>query len=112
VGPAPWPGPIAAPGAPLPSGGRRRPGQVDEIRQRQAAGLIDPGLDPALTRLTAFALASYPRILRQITRMTTGTSPDDSAFQAAWAAHLRELGRCLAPADRPGSDSTADTRPG
>ena len=51
--------------------------QVDEIRRRQSAGLIDAGLDPRFVRLLGFALASYPRLLPQITRMTTGTAPED-----------------------------------
>ena len=69
--------------------------QVDEIRRRQQAGLIDQRLDPRLVRLLGFALASYPRLLPQITRMTTGTAPDDPAFVAEWEAFLRHLGDLL-----------------
>jgi TetR/AcrR family transcriptional regulator len=53
--------------------------QVDEVRRRQAAD----ELDPVLARLLAFALANYPYLLPQITRMTTGHEPDDPDFQAA-----------------------------
>jgi hypothetical protein len=69
--------------------------QVQEIRRRQDAGLIDPSLDPRLVRLLGFALASYPRLLPQITRMTTGTAPDDPRFVAEWEAFLRHLGQSL-----------------
>jgi hypothetical protein len=50
----------------------------------RADGLIDPDLDPALVRLMAFALATYPRVFRQITRMTTGLPPDDHPRLGAW----------------------------
>ena len=71
--------------------------QVDEIRRRQAAGLIDPELDPQLVRLFGFALASSPRLLPQVTRMTTGVPPDDPRFVADWEAFLRRLGELLEP---------------
>lgn len=70
--------------------------QVDEIRRRQNTGLIDPQLDPRLVRLLGFALASYPRLLPQITRMTTGTSPGDPQFTAQWETFVRALGKRLA----------------
>jgi hypothetical protein len=69
--------------------------QVDEIRRRRRAGLIDPDLDPGLVRLFGFALASYPHLLPQITRMTTGTAPDDPAFATEWEAFLRRLGKLI-----------------
>jgi EmrB/QacA subfamily drug resistance transporter len=71
--------------------------QVEEIRHRQEAGLIDPDLDPELVRLLGFALASYPRLLPQIARMTTGKDPDDPRFVADWEAFLRHLGSLLGP---------------
>jgi hypothetical protein len=69
--------------------------QVEEIRRRQAAGLLPTDLDPALLRLFAFALASYPRMFPQITRMTTGMTPDDPKFTAAWDDPLRRVGQQL-----------------
>jgi hypothetical protein len=71
--------------------------QVDEITRRQAAGLLPADLDPRLLRLLAFALASYPRLLPQITRMTTGRDPADPEFVAAWDAFLRQLAARLEP---------------
>jgi MFS family permease len=89
--------------------------QVGEIRRRQAEGLIDPEFDPALVRLMAFALATYPRVFRQITRMTTGLEPDDPRFATAWSAFLRELGHRLAPGEirtsAPGRDRTDPAAP-
>ncbi len=73
------------------------PRQVDEVRRRQAGNLIPSELDPALVRLMAFALATYPRPLPQMTRMTTGRAPSDARFQANWSEFLRELGRRLQP---------------
>jgi len=66
--------------------------QIDEVRRRQAAGLLPSDLDPALLRLFGFALASYPRILPQITRMTTGLRPDDPRFITGWEQLLRYVG--------------------
>jgi hypothetical protein len=74
--------------------------QVDEIRDRQTKGIVPPELDPALVRLMAFALASYPRVFHQISRMTTGLSPIDPAFFQAWSDFLRDLGRRIAPDDK------------
>jgi len=70
--------------------------QVDEIRRRQSAGLIDAELDPRFVRLLGFALASYPRLLPQITRMATGVSPEDPEFIAEWQAFVRAVGKRLA----------------
>ena len=70
--------------------------QVDEIRRRQRAGLIDADLDPRLVRLLGFAVASYPHLLPQITLMTTGMAPDDPGFADEWETFLRHLGGLLA----------------
>jgi hypothetical protein len=84
---------------PIPHEHERRPvieAQVEEIRRRQREGLIDPSLDPSLVRLLGFALASYPRLLPQITRMATGTPPDDPEFIVQWETFIRSLGERLA----------------
>jgi hypothetical protein len=77
--------------------------QVAEISERQALGLLPPDLDPALLRLLAFALGSYPRLLPQITRMTTGTGPDDPQFIARWESLLRRIGADLEEAGHRGA---------
>ena len=89
---------------PVPHEAERLPviqAQVEEIHRRQQAGLIDSRLDPRLVRLLAFALASYPRLLPQITRMATSTSPEDPRFIAEWEALLRKLGAVLEGHERP-----------
>jgi MFS family permease len=69
--------------------------QVDEVRRRQADGLLRADMDPAILRLLGFALVSYPRLLPQVTRMTTTMSPDDPKFVAAWEDLLRRIGDLL-----------------
>ncbi|MEY9937875.1 MFS transporter [Streptacidiphilus sp. MAP5-3] len=69
--------------------------QIAEVTRRQEAGLIDPELDPALFRLLCFALASYPALLPQITRMATGLSPHDPEFVARWEGFIRRIGTDL-----------------
>ena len=71
--------------------------QIDEVRQRQGLGLVSAEFDPAHVRLMAFALATYPRIFAQITRMVTGHAPETPEFEAEWTAFLRDLGRRLHP---------------
>jgi EmrB/QacA subfamily drug resistance transporter len=97
---------LAVGDGPIPHESERQPVialQIDEIRRRQATGAIDNALDPELLRLAMFALASYPRIMRQVTRMATGLRATDPAFDARWSEFLRALGKRLAP-------STSDHR--
>jgi hypothetical protein len=74
--------------------------QVQEIRDRQAAGLLPADLDPGHLRLLGFALMNYPRMLPQITRMTTGMTPENPQFAARWEALLREVGSWIEEAAR------------
>jgi Tetracyclin repressor-like, C-terminal domain len=74
--------------------------QVQEIRDRQAAGLLPTDLDPGHLRLMGFALINYPRMLPQITRMTTGMSPENPSFMTRGEALLREVGSWLEEAAR------------
>ena len=74
--------------------------QVQEIRDRQAAGLLPADLDPGQLRLLGFALMNYPRMLPQITRMATGMTPDNPNFAARWEALLREVGSWIEEAAR------------
>lgn len=74
--------------------------QVQEIRDRQAAGLLPAELDPGHLRLFGFALMNYPRMLPQITRMTTGMAADSPGFVANWEALLREVGSWIEEAAR------------
>ncbi len=74
--------------------------QVQEIRDRQAAGLLPADLDPGHLRLLGFALMNYPRMLPQITRMATGMTPDNPSFVARWEALLHEVGSWIEEAAR------------
>jgi hypothetical protein len=74
--------------------------QVQEVRDRQAAGLLPADLDPGHLRLLGFALINYPRMLPQITRMTTGMTPENPTFAARWEALLQELGSWIEAAAR------------
>jgi hypothetical protein len=89
--------------SPVPHEAERLPviqAQVKEAVDRQAAGLLPADIDPAQLRLMAFALVSYPRMLPQITRMTTGMVPEDPRFGAEWEALLRKVGTALEQAAR------------
>ena len=69
--------------------------QVDEIRGRQAEGLIDEEFDPATLRLVAFALTSYPHLLPQVVRLATGYHPDSPEFDVIRQRVLRQVGARL-----------------
>ncbi len=88
---------------PVPNEDRRLPviqAQVNEVRDRQAEGLLPADLDPGQLRLAAFALVNYPRLLPQVARMTTGMSPEDPRFSVGWEALLRRIGNALEAAAR------------
>ncbi len=45
-------------------------------------------------------MVNYPRMLPQITRMTTGMTPEDPRFAAQWEALLRDVGSWIEAAAR------------
>jgi hypothetical protein len=65
---------------------------VDRVRARQAAGALDPDLDPAQVALTQIALLLFPIAFPQVTRLVLGVGPDDADFAESRAAFLRQLG--------------------
>ena len=69
--------------------------------------MLPADLDPAHLRLMGFALVSYPRMLPQITRMTTGMTPENPRFVALWEALLREVGSWIEEAARRKSANNA-----
>jgi EmrB/QacA subfamily drug resistance transporter len=87
--------------------------QVQEIRDRQTAGLLPTDLDPGDLRLLGFALMNYPRMLPQITRMTTGMTPDNPTFVSRWEMLLRRVGLWLeeAASRKPVAATTIDHAP-
>ena len=48
---------------------------TDEMRRRQAQGLVAPDLDPAQMLLSMVALTTFPVAFPQITRLVTGCTP-------------------------------------
>ncbi len=84
-----------------------RPLPSEEVRQRrvtrygnalrllQVDGLLPADLDYKLMQLTILALATYPMAFNQITRLVTGHSGTDPAFQREWIKYLRKIGAKL-----------------
>src|ERR1700683_3697403 len=79
---------------------REVPLQGQERGARRAAGRRPADLDPGALRLLGFALINYPRMLPQITRMTTGLTPDSPGFVARWEGLAREVGSWIEEAAR------------
>jgi AcrR family transcriptional regulator len=71
---------------------------VDEMRRRQASGLLDPTLDPAQTLLSMLALTTFPVAFPQIARLLTGLDPTDPRFRTQRTDVLRAFARSLRPA--------------
>jgi hypothetical protein len=91
---------LALGAGPVPLEEERRPVielQVEEIRRRQSQGLIAGEFDPSALRLPAFALVSYPRLIPQIARMTTGHAPDSAEFRELWSRLLLQIRARLTP---------------
>ena len=65
------------------------------LRLLQADGLLPRDLDCKLMQLTILALATYPMAFNQITRLVTGRSGTDPAFQREWIKYLRKIGARL-----------------
>ena len=64
---------------------------VERVRQQQAKGLIDPGLDPGQLLLSMMALTAYPLAFPQMVRFATGLSVTDEAFQKQREVFLRKF---------------------
>jgi AcrR family transcriptional regulator len=61
---------------------------VATVRDAQAAGTVDPELDPAQVLLSRIAQVIFPFAFPQLTRLITGRSADDPAFVEARARFL------------------------
>ncbi len=70
--------------------------RVEAIRAEQAAGGIDPTLDPAQLALAELALLMFPAAFPQLTRLITGASPDSPEFRAAQSRFFVQLADRLA----------------
>jgi AcrR family transcriptional regulator len=78
---------------------------LERIRQRQARGLVDPGLDPRHVMLTMRSLTMFPVAFPQLTRLITGKSVFDPKFQKERSDFLKKF----AAAFRPGKDEDASS---
>lgn len=70
---------------------------VADLRRRQAAGEIDPALDPALLLLALQGAASAAVVYPGDVRRLTGLEPDSDAFAERYGALLRTVVAALAP---------------
>ena len=71
---------------------------IDEMRRRQAQGLIAQDLDPAQTLLSMVALTTFPVAFPQITRLLTGLDATDPEFRKQRSDFLRRFAQTLRPA--------------
>lgn len=69
--------------------------QQNALIARQFHGTMPKDFSARNLQLAMFALATYPLTFPQVTRMVTGRSPEDPAFQQEWETFLRELGSRL-----------------
>jgi AcrR family transcriptional regulator len=79
---------------------RRRAFQsgVNKLRAVQRKGLLPRDLDPRHLLLSMLGLTTFPLAFPQVTRLVTGLSPRDKAFQRRRVEFLRRFARWLAPA--------------
>jgi TetR/AcrR family transcriptional regulator len=71
--------------------------RVADVQAAQAAGELDPDLDPELLSLALLAIQLLPYIVPQVTKMVTGGPPDSAKFERRQAAFLARLVKQLAP---------------
>ena len=77
---------------------RRRAGAenaVERVRRRQARGLLKANLDTRHLLLSVMALTAYPLAFPQVTRLVTGRSAFDPAFQSERREFLRQFADAL-----------------
>ena len=70
---------------------------VERVRQQQAKGLLPPELDAGQLLLSMMALTAYPLAFPQLTRLVTGLSVSDEAFQTQRENFLRQFALLLRP---------------
>ena len=68
---------------------------VERVRQQQAKGLLPPELDAGQLLLSMMALTAYPLAFPQLTRLVTGLSVSDEAFQEQREKFLRQFALLL-----------------
>ncbi len=68
---------------------------VEKIEQEQTVGKMTPKFDADILQLYLFALAAFPLILPQITKLITGQSPDEPEFLQRQNIFLHSFGKLL-----------------
>jgi TetR/AcrR family transcriptional regulator len=68
---------------------------LDQFRQQQARGLLNPEFDAGQLLLSMMALTSFPLAFPQLTRLVTGLSISDPKFQEQRERFLRQFGAVL-----------------
>lgn len=64
---------------------------VASVREAQASGEVDAGLDPELLALALVSIAVSPFMLPQVTKFMTGHLPQDEEFLDRYAALVAEM---------------------
>jgi TetR/AcrR family transcriptional regulator len=78
------------------------PGEIEDLRRRQAEGEIAEDIDPAYLLLAVTGAASVGVILPGGVRQATGLEPDSEEFAERYAEQLRRIVRRLAEPPREG----------
>lgn len=65
------------------------------LKKMQDAGDIPAELDHTMIHLAILSLATYPMAFGQMTKLVTGLSPSDPAFQEKWMTFLKQAGQRL-----------------
>jgi AcrR family transcriptional regulator len=68
---------------------------AEDMERAQATGMIDPALPPRMVLLAMMALAVFPWVLPQMTRLVTGHAPSDPLFKRQYGQVLRAIARRL-----------------
>ncbi|HVW17754.1 MAG TPA: TetR family transcriptional regulator [Solirubrobacteraceae bacterium] len=64
---------------------------VESVRAAQAAGEVDPSLDPELVAVAVVSMAVLPFMLPQVVKFMTGRLPTDEAFLEPYESLVGEL---------------------
>ncbi|WP_437300178.1 TetR/AcrR family transcriptional regulator [Sorangium sp. So ce426] len=72
------------------------------LRARQEKGLLPRELETEPLLLMMIGLSIMPTAFPQVTRIVTGTSPDDEMFQRRWMTFLNHFAEYLTPREKKG----------
>ena len=72
----------------------------ERVQREQAQGLLSPEFDAGHLMLAKLSLAMFPAAFPQLTRLITGRSVSDPAFQRDYATFLKQFAVAFQPAGR------------